>query len=71
MDSKRIPVKVTELTRDEKESVLRALGYYQVHLYDEMKNNTESSFATESQNITMAIKKIHQTIESQGDTNST
>jgi len=58
--------KVTlELTDEEKEAVLRALGYYQIHLFDEMQANPRpnASGADESQKITSAIKKIHKSIE--------
>ncbi len=56
----------SELTEEEKQVVLRALGYYQVHLFDEMaskKENDASSLRAESQLATSAIKKIHKTIE--------
>ncbi len=63
MEHKRNPVTVTELTKEEKESVLRALGYYQIHLFDEKANNPKFDLSSESNNVTIAIKKIHQTIE--------
>ena len=63
MERKRSPVAVTELTKEEKESVLRALGHYQIHLFDEMTNNPRLDLSSESNNITIAIKKIHQTME--------
>lgn len=63
MERKSSRVTVTELTKQEKESVLRALGHYQIYLYDEMTKNPKSDLKSESNNITSAIKKIHQTIE--------
>jgi hypothetical protein len=67
MDSieRRVPVENTELTKEEKEAVLKALGYYQVHLFDKIneKHETDHSLKAESQVITSAIKKIHKTIE--------
>ena len=63
LEYKRILVTVTELTKEEKESVLRAVGYYQIHLFDEKTNNPKFDLNSESNNITIAIKKIHQTIE--------
>jgi hypothetical protein len=48
------------------EAILRALGYYQVRLFDEisagLENNKEDKEA-ESQVVTAAIKKIHKTLE--------
>ncbi|HYB04158.1 MAG TPA: hypothetical protein VED17_06840 [Nitrososphaerales archaeon] len=63
--------KTTEgsLTRDECEVVLKALGAYQIHLYDEIKNQTkrldssDSTAQMESNLITSAIKKIHRDFE--------
>jgi hypothetical protein len=67
MDSskRRIPIENTELTREEKGAVLRALGYYQVYLFDKIgkESGADPSLKTESQMITSAIKKIHKTIE--------
>jgi hypothetical protein len=58
------------LTRDEYQVVLKALGAYQIHLYDEMKNQmtdpsraSESTARIESNLITNAIKKIHRDLE--------
>ena len=62
MERKRSPVAVTELTKEEKESVLRALGHYQIHLFDEMTNYPRLDLSSESNNITIAIKKIDQTM---------
>jgi len=54
-----------ELTKEECETVLRALGTYQIHLYDEMKLKSESlaSLQLESNHVTQAIKKIHGVLE--------
>ena len=60
-----IPVKSrSELTTEETELVLRALGYYQIHLFDEMPKSADADgLKSESQNVTNVIKKIHKTIE--------
>lgn len=56
-----------ELTVKEKETILRALGYYQIHLFDEIAKkpaaSANDSMKAESQIVTGAIKKIHKTIE--------
>jgi hypothetical protein len=58
------------LTRRECEVVLKALGAYQIHLYDEMKcqmaeppDAPESSAPIESNLVSSAIKKIHRDLE--------
>ncbi len=63
MEPRKIPVPSTELTREEKESVLKALGYYQVHLFDKMSGNDSQDLKSESERVTSAIKKIHKSIE--------
>lgn len=57
----------SDLSVEEKEAVLRALGLYQIRLFDEMKEHPETRPAktVESQRITSAIKKIHKSIEVQ------
>jgi hypothetical protein len=72
MVERRIPVVDTVLTSDECQAALRALGSYQVHLFDLMNEkgaagNVTSSFSAkiESDLITSAIKKIHRTLEDQ------
>ncbi|MDA4130075.1 MAG: hypothetical protein OK457_04850 [Thaumarchaeota archaeon] len=59
------PKPITALTEEEKEAVLRALGFYQVHLFDELKSKPQSASLTkiESEKVTSAIKKIHKSIE--------
>ena len=65
-----------DLTDEEIKVVLRALGYYQMHLFDEIskkeddKNNNNNSVGSknispmsESQNATIAIKRIHKILE--------
>jgi hypothetical protein len=64
MEPKRVPVSSTELTREEKESILRALGYYQVHLYDKISSAKSEDLKAESDRISSSIKKIHKSIES-------
>ncbi|MCL4518038.1 MAG: hypothetical protein M1587_02445 [Thaumarchaeota archaeon] len=65
MEQSKAPFHSKELTVEEKESVLRALGYYQVYLFDRLRDGKESKkdLDSESQRITSAIKKIHKTIE--------
>jgi hypothetical protein len=63
MEPKRVPIASTELTREEKESVLRALGYYQVHLFDEISAGKSQDLRGESERVSSAIKKIHKSIE--------
>lgn len=54
-----------DLSREEKELILKALSYYQVHLFDEMskKKDRDSSLDPEYRNTTVVIKKVHKTIE--------
>lgn len=63
----RAPITTTELTKEEKESVLRALGYYQIRLFDEMRNTgqkeSQLNSNSEAENITSAIKKIHKSLD--------
>jgi len=65
MTFKRVPLVEKELTKEESETVLKALGMYQIHLYDEMKLKPESvaALSSESQHASQAIKKIHGSIE--------
>jgi hypothetical protein len=65
MTFKRAPLVDKELTREEMETVLKALGMYQIHLYDEMKLKPESAttLSEESKHASQAIKKIHGSIE--------
>lgn len=64
MEPRRAPLPSTELSVAEKESILRALGYYQVHLFDKIsEGKSREELQLESQKVTSAIKKIHKTIE--------
>lgn len=65
MDPKRAPLTTTQLSIEEKESILRALGHYQIYLFDEMSKGEKplEEIQKESQKVTSAIKKIHKTIE--------
>jgi len=67
MTVKRAPLPFKELTKEEIETALRALGTYQIHLYDEMKLKPESVAALqlESKRVSQAIKKLHSSIENQ------
>jgi hypothetical protein len=59
-----------DLTEDEAELVLKALGAFQIHLFDELTNakgrEAEQRGTLESQirNVSNAIKKIHRYHES-------
>ena len=66
MNRKEVTPVTADLSVEEKEAVLRALGFYQIHLFDEMKSKlgSDSSGTIESQRVTSAIKKIHKSIES-------
>jgi hypothetical protein len=72
MSAGRIPVTDTNLTQGECEVVLRALGSYQIHLFDEMKKGEgeksvlAGQLKQESDLVTSAIKKIHRVLEGQG-----
>jgi hypothetical protein len=69
MDVKRAPLPDKKLTKEESETALRALGMYQVHLFDEMKLKPGSiaEIQMESKRATQAIKKIHAAIEEKGN----
>ena len=62
---RRAPLDSTELTREEKEATLRALGYYQIHLFDEISRGSDNApdHRLESKLISNSIKKIHKSIE--------
>jgi hypothetical protein len=57
-----------DLSPEECETILKALGSYQILLYDKMI--IESSSKRESDIITGAIKKIHRKIEDKNTVNS-
>ena len=72
MTNKRIPLADANLTAEECEATLRALGAYQIRLFDTMRDaKPESAFSSgetpkhESDLITNAIKKIHRLLEAQ------
>jgi hypothetical protein len=52
-----------ELSLDEKELILKALSYYQVHLFDELAKKSNPSADADYRKATIVIKKIHGTIE--------
>ena len=59
-----------KLTTKEYEVVLKALGVYQIQLFDRLKqvetgkdNGSNASFQAESNLVTSAIKKIHRDLE--------
>ncbi|MDG6994341.1 MAG: hypothetical protein JRN52_00340 [Nitrososphaerota archaeon] len=63
MEPKRAPLPSMELSVAEKESILRALGYYQIHLFDQISEKSTEELQSESEKVTSAIKKVHKTIE--------
>jgi len=65
MNVKRAPLLDSDLTKEESETVLKALGMYQIHLYDEIKLKPDSvaTLQLESKRVSQAIKKIHGTLE--------
>ena len=50
-----------ELDAQEIEVILKALGYYQIHLFDEMSKHgrEESALRAQARDATTAIKKVH------------
>ncbi len=58
-DSPSMPL--LDLNLEEIELVLKALGYYQVHLFDELSSEAADKHLVqaETRNVTNAIKKIH------------
>ncbi len=64
--SKQVSNLTVELTLEETELVLKALGYYQIHLYDEISKNTGSNVTVlrnEISVVSSAIKRIHRVRE--------
>ena len=58
------------MTTEEYEVVLKALGIYQIQLFDQLRqletgkaNGTSTSLQAESDLVTSAIKKIHRDLE--------
>jgi hypothetical protein len=54
-----------QLTREERELILKALSYYQIHLFDEMskKSFPDAALDSDYKNSAVLIKKIHKSIE--------
>ncbi len=50
----------------EAEVILKALGFYQVHLFDEFTKQKTQSLKEEISQTTMLIKKMHKFQEDQG-----
>jgi len=69
MNEKRAPLLDKDLTKEESETVLKALGMYQIHLYDEIKLKPDSVavLQLESKRASLAIKKIHGALEKKRD----
>jgi len=69
MSGKRIPIVNTDLTTDECQVVLKALGEYQIRLFDKMKEKELGDIAgkallkAESDQVSASIKKIHRLME--------
>lgn len=57
--------KQLELTKDDRELILKALSYYQVHLFDEMSKKMvpDASLDSDYRKTAVVIKKIHKPIE--------
>ena len=57
--------KEVELTKDERELILKALSYYQVHLFDEMSKKAipDASLDADYRKTAVVIRKIHNPIE--------
>ena len=54
-----------ELDTQEIEVILKALGYYQIHVLDEMSKHgrEDSTLGAEARDATTAIKKVHRLYE--------
>ena len=52
-----------ELSPDEKELILKALSYYQIHLFDELRKKSNEAANVEYKKTTSVIKKMHGSIE--------
>ncbi len=69
MSGNRIPVASTDLTAGECQVVLKALGEYQIRLFDKMKEKETGDIAgrallkAESDQVSASIKKIHRLME--------
>jgi hypothetical protein len=57
--------KESELTKDERELILKALSYYQVHLFDEMSKKAipDASLDADYRKTEVVIRKINKPIE--------
>jgi len=57
--------KESELTKDERELILKALSYYQVHLFDEMSKKAipDASLDADYRKTAVVIRKINKPIE--------
>ena len=51
------------LTVDERELILKALSYYQVHLFDELRKVQNDSLEADYRKTTLVIKKVHKMME--------
>lgn len=52
-----------ELSHEEKELILKAFSYYQVHLFDELSKKSSDSLDADYRKATAVIKKMHSSIE--------
>ncbi|MHB2036729.1 MAG: hypothetical protein ACYCPW_08315 [Nitrososphaerales archaeon] len=57
--------KETELTKEERELILKALAFYQIHLFDEIskKSIPDAMLEGDYKKTTVLMKKIHKPIE--------
>jgi hypothetical protein len=54
-----------ELSKEDKELILKALSYYQIHLFDEMSKKAfpDAALDQDYKKSALVIKKIHKSIE--------
>ena len=57
--------KAPELEKDEQELILKALSYYQIHLFDEMSKADVPNAALDAEykKTAVVIKKVHKGME--------
>lgn len=53
---------IAEFSPDERDLILKALSYYQIHLFDEIAKSNHPAEA-DYKSVTTVIKKIHGAIE--------
>ncbi len=65
MSKEETAPKEPELTKDERELILKALSYYQIHLFDQMSRSDipDAALDVDYKKTAAVIKKIHKGIE--------